>query len=128
MKRIALALSLLSCNSFAEQVANFATEEECREVSRKVDQTYAQIQDYNGNYLYMSGDKVVNIDCTARITNLTFNHYGYITGAQFTSQPKMIIETVAEFNNRLSRLVDNRNSRDNFIGNRVTNTMRNYGL
>lgn len=125
---IAAALVAVSIPAFAEEVAHFATEQECRAVKRKVDQTYATIQDYNGTYLYMSGDKVVNIDCDAHITNLSFNRWGYVNGAQFKSEPKMIIETRAEFSARLDRLVESRNSRDKFIGDRASSAIKRYGL
>lgn len=129
MKHLILALlAAIAMPAFSEEVANFATEEECRMVAKKIDQTYATIQDYNGAALYMSGQKVVNIDCGAKITSLTYDRWGYVSGAKFKSEPKMIVETVAEFNSRLDRLVNSRDSRDLFLRNRAANSMKKYGL
>ena len=129
MKKVILAvLVALSTSVMAEEVVNFATEQECNTVSRKLDQTYATIQDYDGTRLYMSGNKVVNIDCRAFITDRTYDRWGYTTGVKFKSEPKMIVETVAEFDARLTRLADNRNSKDRFIRNRSANVMAKYGL
>jgi hypothetical protein len=129
MKTAVVALLVaIAAPAFAEEVSHFATEQECRQVKRKVDQTYATIQDYDGARLYMSGDKIVNIDCEARITNLSFNRWGYVDGAQFKSEPKMIVETRSEFNARLDRLVESRNSRDKFLNDRASSAMKRYGL
>lgn len=125
---ITVLLMIFSLSALSEEVAHFATEEECITVKRKVDQTYATIRDYDGTSLYMNGNKVVNIDCAARITNLNFNRWGYVNGVQFKSEPKMIIETQAEFNARFDRLVDSRNNRDKFINDRSTAIMKRHGL
>ena len=118
----------VSTSAFSEEVAHFATEQECWSVNHKIDQTYASISDYDGTLLYMNGNKVVNIDCNARITNFSFNKWGYVNGTQFKSEPKMIIETREEFSNRLDRLTESRNSRDNFIGDRANTIMLKHGL
>jgi len=125
---VVVILAALSVPAFAQEVSHFATEQECQAVKRKVDQTYATIQDYDGSRLYMSGDKIVNIDCNARITSLSFNRWGYVDSAQFKSEPKMIVETRAEFNARLDRLVESRNSRDKFVNDRAASAMKRYGL
>lgn len=129
MKKVILAvLVAMSTSAMAEEVVNFATEQECNAVSRKLDQTYATIQDYDGTRLYMSSKKVVNIDCRAFITDRTYDRWGYTTGVKFKSEPKMIVETVEEFDARLTRLADNRNSKDKFIRGRSLNVMAKYGL